>query len=134
MNVVDDLKARGIALHMIDLGGDVTSNGISKLFFTILSAVAEAERDRIRERVTTMKADQRTRGRYLGGKLPFGFAVGSDGALQPVPEQQAAINTARNLRASGAVLRVIRDTLIEQHGVRLSLDAVARISAERLAA
>jgi putative DNA-invertase from lambdoid prophage Rac len=31
----------------IDLGGDVTGNGISKLVFTILSAVAEAERDRI---------------------------------------------------------------------------------------
>jgi hypothetical protein len=28
---------------MIDLGGDVTGNGISKLVFTILSAVAEAE-------------------------------------------------------------------------------------------
>jgi hypothetical protein len=36
---------------MIDLGGDVTGNGISKLVFTILSAVAENERDRIRERV-----------------------------------------------------------------------------------
>jgi putative DNA-invertase from lambdoid prophage Rac len=34
---------------MIDLGSDVTGNGISKLVFTILSAVAEAERDRIRE-------------------------------------------------------------------------------------
>lgn len=49
LNVCDRLKD-GIALHMIDLGGDVTSNGISKLVFTILSAVAEAERDRIRER------------------------------------------------------------------------------------
>ena len=29
-----------------DLGGDVTGNGISKLVFTILSAVAENERDR----------------------------------------------------------------------------------------
>ena len=31
---------------LIDLGGDVTGNGISKLVFTILSAVAEAEWDR----------------------------------------------------------------------------------------
>jgi hypothetical protein len=28
-------------MHMIDLGGDVTDNGISKLVFTILSAAAE---------------------------------------------------------------------------------------------
>jgi putative DNA-invertase from lambdoid prophage Rac len=33
---------------MIDLGGDITDNGISKLVFTILSTVAEAERDRER--------------------------------------------------------------------------------------
>jgi putative DNA-invertase from lambdoid prophage Rac len=128
LDVLAKLKKRGVALHMIDLGGDVCGNGISKLVFTILSAVAEAERDRIRERIATVKADQRTRGRYLGGKLPFGFAVGADGALQEVPEQQAAIATARTKRASGAVLRIIREALIEQHGVRLSLDAVARIS------
>jgi putative DNA-invertase from lambdoid prophage Rac len=41
---------------MIDLGGDVTGNGIAKLIFTILSAVAEAERDRIKERVSVVKA------------------------------------------------------------------------------
>jgi hypothetical protein len=35
--VLDTLKGRGISLHMIDLGGDVTGNGISKLVFTILS-------------------------------------------------------------------------------------------------
>jgi DNA invertase Pin-like site-specific DNA recombinase len=49
------LKEDKIALHMIDLGGDVTGNGISKLVFTILSAVAENERDRIRERVRDAK-------------------------------------------------------------------------------
>jgi putative DNA-invertase from lambdoid prophage Rac len=32
---------------MIDLGGDVTGNGISKLVFTILSAVAEVRRTKI---------------------------------------------------------------------------------------
>jgi hypothetical protein len=31
---------------MLDLSGDATGNGISKLVFTILSAVAENERDR----------------------------------------------------------------------------------------
>ena len=51
------LKDRDVSLHMIDLGGDVTGNGISKLVFTILSAVAEAERDRTRERITDVKRD-----------------------------------------------------------------------------
>ena len=61
---------------MIDLGGDTTGNGVSKLVFTILSAVAEAERDRTRERIAEVKRDQRQRGRYRGGTPPFGWHVG----------------------------------------------------------
>ena len=45
LDVLARLKDRDVSLHMIDLGGDVTGNGICKLVFTILSAVAEAERD-----------------------------------------------------------------------------------------
>lgn len=52
---LEELKDLGVGLHMIDLGGDVTGNGISKLIFTILSAVAENERDRIRERIRDVK-------------------------------------------------------------------------------
>ena len=70
LEVLGRLKQAGVALHMIDLGGDTTGNGVSKLVFTILSAVAEAERDRTRERISEVKRDQRQRGRYLGGKAP----------------------------------------------------------------
>ena len=66
------LKQRDVGLHIINLGGDVTGNGISKLVLTILSAVAEAERDRIRERILDVKSDQRKRNRFLGGTVPFG--------------------------------------------------------------
>jgi hypothetical protein len=36
---------------LIDLGGSVIANGVSKMVFTILAAVAEGERERIRERI-----------------------------------------------------------------------------------
>lgn len=39
--VLEEFKDQDIALHVIDLGGDVTGNGISKMMFTILAAVAE---------------------------------------------------------------------------------------------
>src|SRR4051794_9316642 len=88
LDVLSKLRDRGIALHMVDLGGDVATNGISKLVFTILSAVAEAERDRIRERIAEVKRDQRGRGRYLGGIVPFGWRAGEDGQMVSVPQQQ----------------------------------------------
>jgi putative DNA-invertase from lambdoid prophage Rac len=126
LDVLAKLKARGVSLHMIDLGGDVTNNGISKLVFTILSAVAEAERDRIRERISTVKADQKQRGRYLGGKVPFGFLPGKDGGLDEDPAQQGAIQTALRLRTEGTTMRAIQ-TALEADGHRISIGALHRI-------
>ncbi len=130
LDVLAKLKGRNVSLHMIDLGGDVTGNGISKLVFTILSAVAEAERDRIRERVTQVKRDQRQRNRYLGGIVPFGFRVGDDGSLVPDATEQALIAHARALRADGTTLRAIQAVLGVRHGRKVSLDALHRVLAD----
>ena len=56
-------KDRCISLHMIDLGGDVTGNGVSKLVFDPPLSGSRSERDRIRERIRDVKADQRKRQR-----------------------------------------------------------------------
>lgn len=127
LQVIEAFKAQGVSLVLLDLGGDVAGNGISKLVLTILAAVAEAERDRIRERIATVKRDQRDRGRYLGGKVPFGFRLGEGGALVPVESEQAAIARAVALRQGGKPLRFIRASLAAE-GVALSLDAVHRIA------
>jgi putative DNA-invertase from lambdoid prophage Rac len=132
LDVLGRLKQAGVSLHMIDLGGDTTGNGVSKLVFTILSAVAEAERDRTRERITEVKRDQRQRGRYLGGRPPFGWRIGEAGELVPVPEQQAAIRRMRKLKDQGLALRVIADTMtasgmqISHVGVKKALAAADR--------
>src|SRR5271156_3162159 len=60
------------------LGGDIAGNGISKLLLTIAAAFAEAERDLIRERIGQVKADQKSRGRFLGGTVPSGYRLGDD--------------------------------------------------------
>ena len=135
LDVLGKLKQDGISLHMIDLGGDTTGNGVSKLVFTILSAVAEAERDRTRERVTEMKRDQRDRGRFLGGRVPFGFAKGEDGALMPDPAQQTAIRKMIALRDKGLALRAIAEKM-QASGVQISHMGVSKAlaAAERRAA
>lgn len=107
LRTVESMKERGIGLHLPDLGGDVASNGLSKLFLTIISAVAEAERDWTRERMTQVKADQRARNRYLGGIVPFGFRRGPAGELLEHPGEQEAIREIYALRRSGRSLRAI---------------------------
>ena len=108
--VLEEFKAQGIGLHMIDLGGDVCGNGISKLVFTILSAVAESERDRIGERIRDAKAYLSSQGIFSGGKRPFGFDIVPDGdvsRLVPNAKEQAVIEQMKSMEKDGATLRAI---------------------------
>jgi len=107
LNVCDELKGRGVSLHMIDLGGDVTGDGISKLVFTILSAVAEAERDRMRERIRDVKDDQRARERFLGGVKPFRYRLAAGGSLVVDESEQEAIRRMEELRGLSGSFRQI---------------------------
>jgi putative DNA-invertase from lambdoid prophage Rac len=106
LKVVESLQGRGIKLHLLDLGGDIAGNGLSKLFLTIAAAFAEAERDRIRERIGQVKADQKARGRFLGGTVPFGYRL-VDGELVRDEAQQEAIREMVALRGQRRSLRAI---------------------------
>jgi putative DNA-invertase from lambdoid prophage Rac len=126
LQVVAELKARSVALHLLDLGGDISGNGLSKLFLTIAAAFAEAERDRIRERIGQVKADQKARGRYLGGKVPFGFRRGKSGDLVAHEAEQEAIREMVALRAQGKALRFIA-AAAQMKGHRISHEGVAGV-------
>jgi putative DNA-invertase from lambdoid prophage Rac len=130
LRVVEELKARKVALHLLDLGGDISGNGLSKLFLTIAAAFAEAERDRIRERIGQVKADQKARGRYLGGKIPFGFRRGDNGGLVPHDGEQEAIHEMAALRAEGRALRAIAAAMAAK-GHRISHEGVAGVLREQ---
>jgi DNA invertase Pin-like site-specific DNA recombinase len=127
LETLGKLKDRGVSLHMIDLGGDVTNNGVSKLVFTILSAVAEAERDRTRERIKDVKADQKRRSRFLGGSVPFGFRVDDEGALVVDEVQQKAIQTMIKLKLDGYTLRGIAGHMEQHEGIKISHETVSQI-------
>ena len=73
-----------------------------------------------------MKADQRARGRYLGGIVPFGWRLGDAGDLVESPEQQQAIGRMKRLRAAGMSLRAIASEMAGA-GHRLSHEGVKKI-------
>lgn len=131
LGTLEQLKDDKIALHMIDLGGDVTGNGISKLVFTILSAVAENERDRIRERVRDVKRHRASQRLFNGGKRPFGFNVEGEGKnrhLVPNAAEQAALARGRALQSEGKSLREIAAVWVEEFGlVKVDAKSVKRI-------
>jgi DNA invertase Pin-like site-specific DNA recombinase len=115
LGVFKRCKKGGIGLHMIDLNGDVVGNGMAKLMFTILSAFAEAERDRIRERIVDAKQYMASQGLFSGGKRQFGFNVVPEVVGGKVVARRLAMNLGeqqiisemRRLRDQGMSLRAI---------------------------
>jgi DNA invertase Pin-like site-specific DNA recombinase len=90
LNVLHDLKERGVSVHFIDLGGDVTGNGVGAIVFTILSAFATFEKERIATRIREVKQLKKAQGKFTGGKRAFGYDI-VDGMKTPRADEQAVI-------------------------------------------
>ena len=136
LTVLEELKAQSVGLHLIDLGGDVTGNGISKMVFTILAAVAEGERDRIRERIRDARRHLASQGVFGGGRRPFGSDVVMDGKIRrivPNEAEMAVIERMKAMRRDGATYRAIGAVTGHQPmSVRRILERVKRSDAMKL--
>ena len=126
--VLEEFKDQGVDLHLIDLGGSVIANGMSKMVFTILAAVAEGERDRIRERIRDARRHLTSQGIYNGGKRPFGVDIVQDGEIRrmvPNPAEMAVIERMRAMRKDGATYRAIG--AVTGHGPRSVMRILERV-------
>jgi len=105
---------RGVALHLVDLGGQAvdTSTAMGRFFLTVMAGCAELERNQIRERTSAAMAYKVDRGEFIGGQLPYGYRLGADGVrLEAVEAEQRVICAARGLRAGGLSLRAVASEL-----------------------
>jgi putative DNA-invertase from lambdoid prophage Rac len=126
LNVIRDFQRRRISLWLLDLGGDVSGDGIAKLVLTILAAIAEFERERIGERIRDAKRHQRRTGQYLGGDRPFGWEIGENGTLVEKEDEQRALAEMQALRARGMSYRAISEHMRTEFGISLSHQGVKR--------
>jgi DNA invertase Pin-like site-specific DNA recombinase len=126
LNTLHELKQRGVSVHFIDLGGDVTNDGIGSVIFTILSAFATFERERIATRIREVKQVQKTEGKFLGGFTRFGFTVVGE-KLEKDPAQQAIIKEMKVMRRRGMSLRRISKWVHRTHGVTMSHSTVSTL-------
>lgn len=124
LNTLHELKQRGISVHFIDLGGDVTNDGIGSVIFTILSAFATFERERIATRIREVKQVQKAEGKFLGGFTRFGYRV-SEERLEKDIDQQKIINEMKDMRRRGMSLRRISSWLDKAHQIKMSHSTVS---------
>ncbi|HEV2816146.1 MAG TPA: recombinase family protein [Allosphingosinicella sp.] len=138
LQTVEAMRAKRVSIWLLDHLGEITGNGMAKAFLTIAAAFAELERDQIRERIVGVKRDQKARGRYLGGRVPFGYDVleaNDDGrivmVLEPVEAEQKIIAEIKALRGTKGPpfksMRYIQDMIEQRHGRRLALATIHRV-------
>jgi DNA invertase Pin-like site-specific DNA recombinase len=115
VNLAAELAALGINLVVLDQSID-TSTPSGRFLFHTLSAVAELERDLIRERVTAGLAAARRRGKKLG----------RPSALTPQSSERVARlhRSGRSLRAIGTALGIGKATVAREIA-RRGLEAAA---------
>ena len=77
-----------------------TTTAMGKLFFRLMAALAEFERDIISERTSMAMAHKRGRGEYTGGEAPYGFRV-VDGMVVEDADEQRVIRLIRSLHENG---------------------------------
>ena len=125
LNVLHDLKARDVSVHFIDLGGDVTGNGVGAIVFTILSAFATFERERIATRIREVKQLKKAQGKFTGGRRAFGYDV-IDGVKVPREDEQAVICEMLKMRESGSTYRQLAKWMAETQERKMTFMGVRR--------
>jgi DNA invertase Pin-like site-specific DNA recombinase len=136
LTTVEQWERKGVALHVIDLGGNAidTTSAAGRFMLVVLAGAAEMERNLTRERTRSAMAVKRANGQRIG-TVPYGFDLADDGAtLVPNESEQAVIADVKAMRARGMKLQQIAADLTAREvptktgkSARWTHQAVARI-------
>jgi site-specific DNA recombinase len=114
--IADLLQRKSVALHSISEKLD-TGSASGRLFYNILSAMSQWEREVIAERTKTALAVKRDNGERISRYAPFGFTFDTHGNLVIDDNEQATIARVQELNAQGYTVRGIVEYL-DAHGYR----------------
>jgi len=107
LQLISKLKDKLVQLHIVELGGDITSPGFKVDFEQIVGLFSALEKRKSAERIKGVKEMQRRQGRYLGGSRPFGYMIHENGRLIENPMEQRVLRKIMDLKKQGKSLRAI---------------------------
>jgi DNA invertase Pin-like site-specific DNA recombinase len=113
LSTVEKWDRAGVALHVIDLGGNAidTTSAAGRFMLVVLAGAAEMERNLTRERTRSAMAVKRANGQRIGS-VPFGHDLADDGVtLVPNESEQPVIQEIKAMRAKGMKLQEIASGL-----------------------
>jgi DNA invertase Pin-like site-specific DNA recombinase len=108
LSLIESFESKGVAFHSISERVD-TKSATGKFFLTIISALAQMERDLVAERTADALTHKKQKGEWTG-RIPFGFRVMNKRLVED-PDQIKVIKKAKSLRRSGKSLREISKAL-----------------------
>ena len=117
LSTVEQWDKAGIALHVIDLGGNAidTTSAAGRFMLVVLAGAAEMERNLTRERTRSAMAVKKSNGQRISGRIPYGFNLADDGrTLVENPDEQAVIEEIRAMRSTGNKLKQIANALTDR--------------------
>lgn len=100
---IERLRHKGIDIVICDIGFEpIGKSAAARMFFGMMSLVAEFERERINERTQEGREGKKARGGHIGGDAPFGFKkLGSGRDAVLVPDDIEQLHIARALEYRG---------------------------------
>ena len=107
LNLVYSLREKGVQLHIVELGGDITNENFTINFHVAANVFSMLDKRKSAERIKTVKRRQRIEGRYLGGSRPFGYTIHDNGRLIENPMEQRVLKKIIELKQQGKSLRAI---------------------------
>jgi len=126
LKLVDDFKKEHKEICITDIG-NIHTDGVSKIFVTILASLAEIERENISMRIKASKQIARQERKHLGGYLPTGYRKDDNGVLVPDDKEFEIVKSIFSLRKSGLKIRQISDVIKNKFGRKIHFTQCHRI-------
>lgn len=109
LEVIERWDKQLVALHLLDMQVN-TATSVGKMIFTVLSSVAQMEREILGERVSEVAQYKKSqRQRYT--LRVYGFD-NADGTMVELPEELAVVKRMKRLREQGSTLKAIAEALM----------------------
>ena len=125
LKLIDDFKKQHKEICITDIG-NIHTDGVSKIFVTILASLAEVERENISIRIKASKKIAKEERRYLGGYSEFGYKV-ENKKLVPDDKEFLVLQSMVSLRKSGLGYRKISDEIKNKFGKRIYYPQIHKI-------
>ena len=124
------LQKKGVSLHSISEKND-TGSATGKLFYHVLSAMNQWEREVISERTVTALSLKRSKNERISGHAPYGYKFNCDNLVEDDKEQEVIriIHdlTSRNYTIQGIIIYLDEHGYSNRNGNKFGIPAIWKI-------